>query len=327
MKRILYPLVFSTFMTSCFNTSSGDQVLSQTFVHKYGFETTPEEWDEREQDGQVVSLLKNGVKVIRSYQNGQLHGLTTYTFPNSAIIEKALTYDLGTLLKETVSDPSGMPIREEMYEFDNRTVITLWDSKGVPLSIEEYEDELLISGKYYTSDLALEEEVVNGFGQRIKRDRTGLLVSCDTIKNGVIASRSTYHPNGNIHTVSNYHDYQLHGEQSKFTASGKPLMEITWNHGIIDGPKITYRNGMKVAEIPYVNGQKHGTELHFDDLGNLTAEIEWKNDKKHGTTKLFSEEATETEWFFNGKVVNGEKFKFLEDRDHFFSEFPEGEVR
>ncbi len=153
------------------------------------------------------------------------------------------------------------------------------------------------------------------------------LISKDVIGNGVIVSRTTYHPNGGVHTVSHYHDYQLHGPQLKYTASGKPLMELNWNHGILDGQKTIYRNGSKIATIPYNKGQKHGTEFHYDDLGNLTAEIEWRNDKKHGATKLYSEEATDTEWFFKGQSVNGEKFKTLDERESAAAQLQDREVR
>lgn len=327
MKRISLFLVASTIITSCQNSSSADQVVSQTFVHKYGFETTEEDWAAREQDGQVVTVLKNGVKVTSSYENGKLHGPTTHTFPNSSIVEKQLVYDQGVLLKESVNDLAGMPVREEVYEFDHRNIITLWDEKGVPLSIEEYDSELLVEGKYFTAEHELEASVEAGNGRRVKRDRTGLLISSDEIAEGIIQSRTTFHPNGAKHTVSNYHDYQLHGEQLKFTASGKPLMELHWNHGILDGEKVIYRNGSKVAVIPYVMGEKHGLEFHFDDLGNLTAEIEWQSDKKHGSTKLHTEEFTDTEWFYKGKSVNAEKFQILETRERMTEEFFESTAR
>jgi antitoxin component YwqK of YwqJK toxin-antitoxin module len=326
MRFIPLFLVSAALITSCQSNSSVDQVVSQTFVHKYGFETSEEEWEARDQDGQVVTMLKNGVKVTRTFENGKLHGSTTHTFPHSSIVEKRLVYDAGTLLKESVNDAAGMPIREDVYEFDNRKIITLWDDKGAPLSIEEYDDEILMEGKYFTSEHELEAAVESGYGERVKRDRTGLLISRDEIENGNIATRSTFHPNGQVHTVSHYHDYQLHGSQMKYTASGKPLMELTWNHGILDGTKIIYRNGSKVAVIPYIKGQKHGTEFHFDDLGNLTAEIEWRNDKKHGPTKLHSEETTDTEWFFKGQAVNAEKFQNLEKRDLISTEMREHEI-
>ena len=270
MKRIPLFLSGCVLFTSCQTSNSVDQVVSQTFVHKYGFETSAKEWEERASDGQVVSMLKNGVKVTRSYENGQLHGLTSYTFPHSLIVERALVYDQGTLLKEQWNDAAGMPIREELYEFDNRRAATLWDSKGVPLSIEEYDGAILVEAKYFTPEHELEASVVAGMGERVKRDRNGLLISRDAIENGIMAARTTYHPNGEIHTVSHYENDLLHGPQTKYTASGRLLMELNWNQGVLDGLKTVYRNGSKIAVIPYIYGEKHGVERHYDDLGNIT---------------------------------------------------------
>lgn len=327
MKRIPLFLMGCAIITSCQSNSSVDQVVSQTFVHKYGFETSEKEWEARERDGQVVTMLKNGVKITKSFESGKLHGPTTHTFPHSSVVEKLMVYDQGTLLKESVNDAAGMPIREEIYEFDNRTLITLWDDKGVPLSIEEYDNEILMEGKYYTPEHEQEASVEAGSGIRVKRDRAGVLISREEIQNGAVASRTTFHPNGGIHTVSHYDNYELHGPQLKYTAAGRPLMELNWDHGVLDGTKVIYRNGSKVAVIPYVKGEKHGIEFHYDDLGNLTAEIEWRNDKKHGLTKLHTEEATDTEWFFKGQAVNAEKFKILESREKIVSEFRELELR
>lgn len=292
-----------------------NQVISQKYVHKYGFDVTENEWEERSQEGQVITLLANGVKVVQSYENGVLHGPTTNTFPHSSVIEKIMMYDAGTLLKETQCDHSGIPIKEEIFEFDDRTIITSWDEKGVPLSIEEYEHDLLMEGKYYTPEHILEATVEAGFGERIKRDRTGTLLSRDTIENGSSSQRISYHPNGQVHTISHYHENQLHGEQLKFTASGKPLMKLNWDHGVLDGLKTVYRNGTKIAEIPYDHGSKQGLEYHYDDLGHLTAEIEWKADKKHGASKFHTEDTTEVEWFFKGKTVSAHKFELLDTRE------------
>lgn len=315
MNRITLVSIASLSLASCYNQTASDQVVSQKYVHKYGFDVSAAEWEARTSDGQVVSTLKNGVTITRSYENGQLHGTTTHTFPHSEVIEKALVYDQGTLLKETLYDSSGMPVREDLYEFDNRNVITLWDEKGVPLSVEEYNNGVLLDGKYYSTDHRLEASVEAGQGERVKRDRTGLLISRDRMEDGLIVERTTYHPTGEIHSISHYNDYQLHGEQLKFTATGKPLMNLQWQNGILEGVKTVYRNGFKIAEIPYVNGQKHGTEHHFDDLGNLTADIKWRHDKKHGCSKYYTDEAIETEWFFSGHAVNEQRFDFLDNRE------------
>lgn len=321
MHRSLFLLgAASLFLGACQNVSQ-DPILSQTYVHKYGFDVSEKEWQERTQDGQIITVLKDGVKKTESYENGVLHGLTTYTFPHSNTIERSLAYDQGSLLKETVFDAKGVPLREEIYEFDDRTIITLWDEMGVPLSIEEYEGELLVEGKYYTPDHSLEGEVLDGTGTRIKRDRSGLLLLKDQIENGIVSSRVTYHPTGHIHTFSHYQDYQLHGEQLKYTATGKPLLRLQWNHGVLHGPKVVYRNGTKISEIPYVHGKKHGVETHYDDLGNLTAEIAWSEGNKHGSSRFFTEESTEVEWFYKGTAVNEQKFHSFLERDLLLAEF------
>ena len=303
-------------LSGCFSGDAGNSIVSQTYIHKYGFDVSEEEWQEREQEGLIVSMLKNGVKVTHTYENGLLNGPTTYSFPHSSVIEKLQVYAQGTLLKEVLNDPEGIPICEDVYEFDDRKITTLWDEKGVPLSVEEYDSDLLVEGKYFTSDHELEGQVEAGFGERYKRDRTGLLLSRDLIENGAVSTRTNFHPNGLIHSISHYHDYQLHGEQKKFTSAGKPLMDLNWNHGVLDGLKVVYRDVGKVAEVPYINGQKHGTELHYDDIGNLTAEIEWRNDKKHGSSRFFNNESTEAEWFYKGAVVSQQRFEILSNREH-----------
>jgi antitoxin component YwqK of YwqJK toxin-antitoxin module len=324
MKR-LSPYIAALAIASCQNSSSPDQIVSEKFVHKYGFGISEEEWDQRSKEGQVISTLKNGVTITRSYENGTLHGPTTYTFPNSAKVEKILFYDQGDLLKEVTQDTNGIPVREETYEFDDRLILTFWSDKGIPLSIEEYDGELLVDGRYYSPEHVLEARVENGIGFRTKRDRLGLLISKDRIENGMMSARTTYHPNGQIHTVSHYQDYMLHGEQTKYTISGRPLMNLSWERGILDGIKTVYRNGIKVAEVPYSHGQKNGTEYHYDDLGNLIAEIVWRNDKKHGCCKSYTEDSQDQDWYFDGALVSAEKYELLENREQVFAEFRESE--
>lgn len=307
-------------MTGCHSTS-GNDIESLQFVHKYGFDVSQEEWEDRSREGQMIAVLRNGVKVTRSYEAGQLHGITSYTFPDSPVVEKLQVYDQGILLKEVIHDLKGIPVREDVFEFDNRRITTCWNEQGAPLSIEEYEDEFLQEGSYFTPAHDLEAQVEVGFGTRVIRDRTGLVLHRDRIESGVMSERTSFHPNGQIHSISHYHDYQLHGEQIKYTASGRPLIKLSWNHGLLDGIKTVYRNGIKIAEIPYVGGQKHGVESHYDDLGTLTAELEWRNDKKHGTSRLYSEEGTETEWYYRGQAVNEQRYQILEGREHFIANF------
>jgi antitoxin component YwqK of YwqJK toxin-antitoxin module len=315
-----YVTISLFFLNGCMTGNMENTILSQKFIHKYGFDISEQEWASRDQEGQIVSMLKNGVKVVTSYENGILHGPTTHTFPNSPIVEHLFVYDQGTLIKEILNDSKGIPISENAYEFDDRKILTLWDENGAPISIEEFDGEFLVEGSFFTPEHELEGKVESGFGERSRRDRTGLLICRELIENGVVSRHTSFHPNGHIHSISNYHDYQLHGEQKKFTSLGKPLMDLHWDHGVLNGLKVVYRDGVKASEIPYCNGQKHGLEIHFDDLSNKTAEIEWKNDKKYGCSRFFTNGTEEQEWFYNGSVVSQEKFEMLYDRAGLVSE-------
>ncbi|MBI5273329.1 MAG: hypothetical protein HY861_05035 [Chlamydiia bacterium] len=322
MKRI--PTLFSAaalLFSSCERSDSSDKIVSQQFVHKYGFDLSEEEWQQRSKEGRVISTLQNGVTMTHSYENGKLHGITTQTFPHTSTIEKLSVYDQGILLKEVFQDMNGIPIQEEVYEFDNRKIVTFWDERGVPLSIEEYQGDLLTDGKYYSPDHTLETQVEAGFGERVKRDRSGLLIERDTIEQGKLVARTNYHPNGHIHTISSYNNYELHGEQLKFTVSARPLMSLHWDHGVLNGLKTIYRNGLKAVEIPYAQGVKQGVERHYDDLGVLTTEIEWRSDKRHGCSKFYTEESSESEWFFNDLAVSADRFEVLDARERLVAEF------
>jgi antitoxin component YwqK of YwqJK toxin-antitoxin module len=312
----LLPLVLS----GCFWGGSENDVLSTKYIHKYGFDVSETEWQARDRDGQVVTMLKSGEKITQSYENGVLNGVSSYTFPHSSVVQKLLIYNQGALQKEVVNDFDGIPITEDLYESDERRISTSWDEKGSPLSVEEYDAELLVEGKYFTPNHELEGSVEAGFGERYRRDRSGQLISRDLVENGKAVSRTNYHANGQIHSISRYHEGELHGEQRKFTSSGAPLMDLNWNHGTLDGMKIVYRNGHKVSEIPYISGQKHGTELHFGESGLITAQIEWKNDRKHGCSRFINDDSIESEWFYKGSVVSQEKFETMDNRENMIAD-------
>lgn len=321
MKKIVSRLsvVGLLFLFGC-NEGTESNVVSQKYVHKYGFDLTEREWQERKQDGQVVTIFKDGTKVVENYSNGILHGSTTTTYPHSAIIKNEKIYDQGVLLKEIMSDEKGIPMREEAYEFDNRRTITLWYGTGSPMSIEEYDKSKLVEASYFNTANELEASVEDYRGVRIKRDRLGKILNEDEIQDGVVAIRKTYHPNGQLQSETRFKNYDLHGLQKKYTVSGKPLMEQTYKDGLLDGNKVHYRNGKVVLEIPFTMGKRHGIERQFDLDGSVIAEIPWINDQKHGRMRIKHEDYSNLEWFFRGKSVSREEFGDLESREKVLAE-------
>ncbi len=312
---------------SCQKSDDEGQVVSQRFLHKYGFDLTPTEWQERQQDGQVITKLENGVSVTNSYSNGILHGNTSYTFPNTTVVETLQVYDQGTLIKQVSHDRSGIPLKEELFEFDNRKIITLWDEKGAPISIEEYENDLLVKGQYFLPDNDLESSVEAGNGMRVVRNREGLLISKDKMENGQLVFRTSFHENGQIQSECPFFDYQLHGKMCTFSSAGTLITEQNWTNGKLDGMSFVYRNEVKAAEVPYFDGKKHGVEKRFDKEGNIICEVHWDNDLRHGSSRYYEGDDTSICWFFRDKEVSIKRFHELEFHEKMIAELRDEKSR
>jgi len=323
LKKLSYLTILLLFF-SCQNDSDSN-VVSQHYVHKYGFDMSKNEWQSRTKEGSVVTVLDSGVTLTNNYNNNVLHGLTTYSYPNSSILEKVYEYDNGILIKETHLDETGIPYREKTYEPDNKVLITLWDRQGVPISQEQYENNALVNGKYFKPNNELEATIEDSSGTRIKRDRNGEVLYKDIIKNGKLKARNTYHSNGQIKSKMTFKNYQLHGEQINYSDKGDVILKQTFNNGHLDGIKTVYKNNNLISEIPYVNGIKHGLERHFKQNGSVLAQVHWENDKKHGSERIFHDNDTHIKWYFKGKPVSLKKFeefsyreKLVADKTNFY---------
>ncbi len=303
----LFPLFFA-----CQKTTQECDCVSQQYMHKYGFPLTEKEWMEREKDGQIISRLKNGCTVTNNYIGGVLHGASTLTYPHSSVIQKHYDYDMGSLVKRTFFDTQGIPYREELNELDGRVIVTSWNEKGVPLSIEEYEKGRLLEGQYFNAKHELEASIENGEGSRLQRARNGSLLSKDVFHSGSLASRTSFHPDGRIATVSNFQDYQLQGKQLIYSPTGSLSMEMNWEGGLLHGSVITYCNDAKVKEVPFIHGKKQGVETQHNDKGELIAEIHWDHDQKHGSSHYYENNNTKIQWYFRGDSVSLRAYERLD---------------
>lgn len=160
-------------LTSCRQTSD-NQVVSQRFVHKYGYAVTKEEWNEKNYPGQVITHLKNGVTITSTYENGVMHGPCTYTFPNSEVISAYELYNNGVKVKEIHYRENGMPKKEKIALSPTRYSETMWYSEGSPMSIEEFASDELTDGQYFTAKNELEAKIEKGNGVRIKRNHKAI---------------------------------------------------------------------------------------------------------------------------------------------------------
>lgn len=306
-------------LSSCNNKNDSD-VVSQRFVHKYGFDLSEAEWIQRDKEGQVITTLKNGITKNTSYKNGILHGPTTITFPNTNIIQEKCEYNEGMLVKKTIFELSGLPVQENAFEADGKKIITIWDNNGVPLSMEEYNNDLLMSARYYNSQNEIEATIMEGAGTRIKRDRSSLLLSKEKVENGQIVKRTTFHPNGVVHTQCSFANYKLNGLEETFSPSGNLLSRSNWKMGKLDGIQSLYHNNKIHTEISYADGKKNGPEKEYDSFGLVSKEINWADDQRHGPSHYTTKDSYDMQWFWRGAPVERKKFQLLKFREELIAQ-------
>ncbi|MBI2742642.1 MAG: toxin-antitoxin system YwqK family antitoxin [Chlamydiales bacterium] len=293
---------------SCNNQKQDDQVISQRHIHKYGYAVSADEWNMNNYPGQVITALRSGVTITSSYENGVLHGPCTRTFPNSQIVESYTLYNQGTPVKEVSYDNKAMPVRERIQLSPTRHALTLWYDSGTPLSVEEYANDELLEGQYFTIHNEIEARVEKGHGKRVIRDQHGLLLAREEIKQGFVAKKETFYASGTPETVSYYVRGKLHGERSTFLETGEPLTIEEWVAGNLHGKSTYFKNGTRIAEVSYLNGLRNGVETQYLDGEKISQQIFWENDRKHGIATYFVDGEPQFEHYYAGELVSKKQY-------------------
>jgi antitoxin component YwqK of YwqJK toxin-antitoxin module len=285
-------------------------VVQETYIHKYGTPMPKEDWSRNGKDGQVVQLRSDGVTVTRSFQQGVLHGKSSYTFPNSSTLARIEIYNRGELVSKTENYPSGVAKEEERFHSAVITERLCWYDDGTPLLAEKYDGGFISGGEYRTPMNAVESKVVDGKGVRLMRGNEGELVFKDTIEGGQMVERVTYFPSGDPSSVTPYKNGLVHGTRLTFLPGGLPNTVEEWSNGQQEGTTIVYQNGEKIAEVPYIKGKREGIEYRYRDGILLVEEVAWKNDLQHGPRKIIiDEDHSKTEWFHEGELVSRNTFE------------------
>jgi antitoxin component YwqK of YwqJK toxin-antitoxin module len=293
---------------------SQEDAVCESYVHRYGVPVTANDWQARGKNGQVITTLNNGVVVTKNYLGGVLDGDATYTFPHKKTIQKIETYSQGDLLQEVENYMCGTPKQKIEYPSPSKQVALTWYETGIPHIKEEYENGFLIAGEYYNTVHQMESAVDNTNGIRTRRDGCGILISIDTIQDGMMTSRTTYHPNGTPKAITPYLDGQVHGRRKTFLAGGEPETDEEWVNGVLDGEAVVYENGEAYAHVPYSHGVRQGIEQRFRDNKDVVEEVTWVNDQKHGPSRTFVEGNVKTDWFFKDEPVTKIQYDVLTKR-------------
>lgn len=288
------------------------EVLSETYVHRYGVEVPGDEWSENGSSGKVVSTRADGVTMTRSFQEGVLCGESSYTFPMRSQTECVEQYDQGRLVKRQTFYLSGSPCEEIDYSASPTITTKQFYDGGTLRTVETTNNGRIVQGKYYNANGNVEAGVENGFGKRTNRDAFGQSTSVDTIQEGEMILRTTYHPNGIPQAQMPYDGQVIHGTVKRFKPAGDPQAMESWHRGQQDGVTTLYEDGEKVAEVPYVRGQKHGVERRFADSGErVIEEITWVEGSRHGPAYRYVNGQVVEEWFFRDQKTTQAGFERL----------------
>ncbi len=319
MKRLIpYSLtLISLLAVGCHKSdqNKNDDVVSQRYVHRYGYDVSKEEWESTQYPGQVITTLRNGVTINASYEDGALHGKTTHTFPHSQTVESQSTFEKGKLSKKVFYNIRGIPQREESYLGANHVKLTRWYGNGTPMSQEEFKGSQLLEAEYYNKNNEVQFKVSSGSGIKITRDSYDQIMTKETMENGYPIRRETFHPHGIPHTVIDLTGNFIDGEKKVFAPSGEPISIETYKRDVLNGPATYYQNGCRYLELNYKNGQKHGTECHYVDGDTVVEETEWLDGQKHGPSVVYFDSMSKTQWYYNNTLVSKEKFRELSEQE------------
>jgi antitoxin component YwqK of YwqJK toxin-antitoxin module len=312
---IVFPLIALTLM-SC-SDSEKKQIISQRYVHKYGYDVSKEEWKAEVYPGHVLTTLRDGKTITEPYEDGLLHGSKTETYPHSQTIQTLEQYERGNLVKRVSYNIRGVPQKEEMYRAENHVLVTTWYPNGTPKSNEEFRDNILISGQYLNTSNETDSRIENGTGERTVRNQSGDVLAKEVFNNYLLTYVETYYPNNTPHTTTSYENNLLHGEKKEFAMTGEPLSAEFYYKGLKHGLATYYQNGYKYAEVPYVHGLKNGVERHYIDGDIVVEETEYHDGIKQGSSILYCDGSAKTTWYFENQIVSRSKYEQLMDRHEF----------
>ncbi|MCH9614918.1 MAG: hypothetical protein SP1CHLAM54_01340 [Chlamydiia bacterium] len=317
-KALFIPLL-SLLVVGCNNKNNDEtaQVVAKRYIHKYGYDVSPSEWNDATYPGQVVTTLRNGVTKTATYESGVLNGPTTFTFPHSQTRSSLEMYDQGNLVKKVSYTIRGIPAEEQLFISPTHVKSTQWFTNGSPMSVEEHEDGLLMTGEYRNLNNETVSEIKGGKGMRLlKCGETDRILVKEIIDEGRCSHRESYHENAVPYMSYDLFNGVLHGTKKIFATSGEPVSIESYNMDVLDGLATYFQNGSRYLELSFKNGLKDGIERHYVDGETIVEETHWLSGAKHGPSTIYYDGMSKTEWFYNNELVSKTKYDDLVSREH-----------
>lgn len=292
-------------------------VMKETFRNNCGIIVSRQNWIKRGSDGSITRILKDGSTSYEVYAQGLLHGECTLTFPHSGALASVKTYEQGRLLSHKTFFPNGLPMQEEIFHEDGSFCITRWpdnhnsDTIKDPYFIETTYQGRVIEGKYTSFNGKYSSAIHDGEGTRSIFSPSSILLAEETFSDGIMIKRTTFYPTREPETITHYSNEEPHGLRLSYLPGGIPNTIEEWRYGYQDGVTILFKNGCKVAEVPFVRGAREGIELRYNEQEVIAEEVSWKNNYLHGVRKIYAAGVCKSEWYYRGRLVSKTKFERL----------------
>jgi len=99
----------------------------------------------------------------------------------------------------------------------------------------------------------------------------------------------TYYPNGTLKSEGNRQDFLIDGLWKFYTEDGEPKETIQYMAAKRNGETKVYRDGQLREVSQYIDDQRFGVAVMYDENGLLSKEIPFENDLENGRGYQFSE--------------------------------------
>lgn len=221
------------------------------------------------------------------YEKGDLEGISSY-FYESGEIEKEVPYHKGAQEGESKEYHLNGKIRSKTnYQEGRKHGKSLgYFQNGQLAWDEQYRDELLLQGKYFSLQGDVLAEVIDGSGFRavFHQDTLSFLVQIQQgfIEGGV----KQFNPKGEIQGIYHVKNGKKTGEEVFYFSvkeAGKPMqpkLSVFWDDNVMHGSvKSWYSNGQLQSQREFCRNKKNGPSVAWYRDGSLMLVEEYEEDK------------------------------------------------
>lgn len=240
------------------------------------FDDVSEVWDE---GGNIIAHIP--------YEKGALHGTALYFYPTGQT-EREMTYVQNLLEGEMIEYfPHGQIKEKVSYRKGIKQELSVgYGPEGNLLWTEEYKDDLLQNGSYFTPEGEKISSVHKGFGFQTFFDDTLAFQQIEVQKGKQEGSIKQFTKAQELQLAYQIKQGKKQGEEIRYylkeeSGSSTPLpkFSIQWNEDMIHGHvKTWYKNGNLESQKEWARNKKNGNACSWYLDGNLMLIEEYEDD-------------------------------------------------